>query len=69
MLSSFMTFWTGLHKAYFQEQIVEGVKTLLSTAWHILAAQRRPPPPPPAPLRFLPMTEDDYVQEEEEGPR
>lgn len=60
-----MNFWTGLYKVDLQEQIVEGVKTMLSVACRILANQPRPPP---TQLRLLPVPEEEDDQGGDDEP-
>ena len=36
---AFMTYWTGLYNAEFQEKLLDGVKVLLSCAHRVLAQQ------------------------------
>lgn len=56
-----MLYWTGLHKADFQEQLTEGVNTLLSVACRILTSQHSQP----STLRILPADEDGEQTEED----
>lgn len=58
---SLMLYWTGLHKADFQAQLMEGVNTLLSMACRMLASQRSQP----SSLRLLPADEDGEQDEED----
>ncbi|KAF8732248.1 hypothetical protein HU200_016227 [Digitaria exilis] len=58
---SFMDFWTGLHKVDLQAQLNDGMKILLATACRILVNQQSAPP---APLRLMPVPEEDGQEDE-----
>ena len=59
--SAFMKYWAGLYKAEFQEQLLDGVKALLSCAQRVLAQQGPPMSHPqlPAPPGDTEDSEDD----------
>ena len=56
-----MKYWAGLYKAEFQEQLLDGVKALLSGAQRVLAQQGPPMSQPqlPAPPGDTEDSEDD----------
>jgi len=59
--SAFMKYWAGLYKAEFQEQLLDGVKALLSGAQRVLAQQG-----PPMSLLQLPAPSGDADDSEDD---
>ena len=56
-----MKYWAGLYKAEFQEQLLDGVKALLSGAQRVLAQQG-----PPMSLPQLPAPHGDTEDSEDD---